>query len=116
MAFTVQNRVGAVSTYTFSNITDDHTIDATFQTPLQAIRSIISDMEDINLLGGTENNLISKLESATTSLENNQENAAVNKLNAFINQIEALSSKKISSDDVQQLINAVEEIGTFLGG
>ncbi|MFH0769416.1 MAG: hypothetical protein V1932_07640 [Chloroflexota bacterium] len=59
--------------------------------------------------------MASKLESAMASLENGQENAAVNKLNAFINQVKALSGKKIDVDDAQQLINAAEEIIAFLG-
>ena len=40
---------------------------------------------------------VEKLESAVKSLEKGQEKAAVNKLNAFINQVEALSGKKIDS-------------------
>ncbi len=107
--------VGAVTSYTFPGVVVNHTIAASFQTPAQATQSIISEVQDLNLPSGEENSLASKLESAIASLENGQENAAVNKLNAFINQVKALSGKKIDVDDAQQLINAAEKIIAFLG-
>ena len=41
------------------------------------------------------NSLISKLESAITSLEKDDDNAAVQKLRAFINQVHAQKGKKL---------------------
>ncbi len=91
-------------------------VDTTPQTPAQATQNIIADVQDLDLPSGMENSLVSTLESTVKSLENGQEKAAVNKLKAFVHQVEALSGKKVDSDDAQQLIRAVEEIIAFLGG
>jgi len=44
------------------------------------------------------------------SLEKGQQNAAINKLNAFINQVEAQRGKKITDEDADVLISAAQRI------
>ena len=56
----------------------------TVQTPTQATDDFISDVQGIDLPEGLENSLVSKLEGAVESLDSGQEDAAINKLVAFI--------------------------------
>ena len=57
------------------------------------------------------NALIKKLESATSSLNNGQETSAINKLEAFLNQVNALiGSGNIDPLVGQQLIDAVQGV------
>lgn len=84
--------------------TETDTAIVTVQTPAEATQDLISDVEDLNLPGGTENSLVSKLENAIKSLDKGQENAAINQLNAFINQVEAQKGKKITDEEADQLI------------
>ena len=65
---------------------------------------LVDNIEVLDLPKGTENSFVSKLESAKNSLENDQENAAINKLEAFINQVEAQRGKKIPEEDADMLI------------
>jgi len=77
---------------------------------IEAIQALISAIEDLNLPHGTENSLISKLENAIDSLDRGQENAAINKLNAFINQVGAQRSKKIADEQADELIARAQRI------
>ncbi len=60
--------------------------------------------------GAIENSLVSKLEAAINSLDNGQEKVAINKLDAFINQVEAQRGKKLSEAEADSLILAAERI------
>ena len=61
-----------------------------------------------------KNSLTSKIENAMKSLEKDRGNAAIWQLEAFINQVEAQSGKKISEDVAQMLIlyaqNLIQQI------
>ena len=62
---------------------------------------------------GIENSLVAKLDSALKVLEDVNENndgAAINSLEAFINAVEAQKGKKISEADADALIANVLEI------
>jgi len=83
--------------------------------PDDAIDDLISDIEDMNLPGGTENCLTSKLEAAQKSLENGQCGTAINQLEAFINQVEALRGKKLTEEEADALIAAAEAIIAMIG-
>jgi len=61
-------------------------------------------IEDLNLPGGIENSLVSKVENAQASIERGNTEAAINKLEAFINQVKAQRGKKISEEDADMLI------------
>jgi hypothetical protein len=67
-------------------------------------------VESMNLPVGIENSLVSKLEGALTSLEKGNAKAAINKLNAFINEVEAQRGKKITELEADQLINGANWI------
>ncbi len=61
-------------------------------------------IRDLSLPQGIENSLISKVENALKSLENGNVEAAMNQLQAFINQVEAQRGKKIPEEDADMLI------------
>jgi ABC-type transporter Mla subunit MlaD len=52
-----------------------------------------------------QNSLVSKVEAAAQSSDAEKINAAVNQLNAFINEVEAQRGKKISDEAADLLIN-----------
>lgn len=73
-------------------------------------QELIGAVEDLNLSRGMENSLISKLEAVIKSLDRGRNNAAVNQLGAFINQVEAQSGKKLSDEEADGLIEAAQEV------
>lgn len=72
------------------------------------VDSLISDVKALGLANGIENSLISKLNAAKKSLERGKDKAAISQLNAFINQVDGLSGKKIDSVDANDLISAAQ--------
>jgi|GEM_PF-1948843 len=81
-----------------------------------AIDTLIAQIMDLDLSKGTENSLISKLDNALDSLERGNDNAAIGKLNAFINQVRAQKGKKIQNSDADMLIDGAEEIINAIQG
>ena len=75
---------------------------------------IIAHIEALDIDDGFSNSMISKLDNAIEALEKDQGGAAVNKLGALMNELEAQSGKKISEEDADALINmallAIENI------
>jgi hypothetical protein len=71
-------------------------------------------IQDINLRPGIENSLISKTENALKSFQKGNVQAAINQLEAFINQVEALKGKKISEEDadllIQYALNIIQQL------
>jgi hemerythrin-like domain-containing protein len=68
---------------------------------------------DLKLQHGIENSLLAKLDAAIQKLDDDNDNndlAAINSLQAFINAVEAQSGKKISEEDVDDLIAAAQQI------
>jgi hypothetical protein len=65
---------------------------------------LIGTIKTWNLPKGTENSLTSKLQNAIQSLDNGQQNAAINKLNAFINEVKAQGNKKLTNAQADTLI------------
>ena len=63
-----------------------------------AIESLIETIHYSNINPSIKNSLIVKLQSAKSSFQNGNANAAINKLNAFINEVQAQSGKKISTE------------------
>ena len=79
------------------------------------IQSLIGDVEGFFEGGqisnqGVYNSLIQKLEGALADLSKDRANAAANKLEAFLNQVEAQSGKKIDPDAAASLIADAEWI------
>ncbi len=85
-----------------------------FFVTMQAIKFTIKKVTIIHLPRGFENSLTSKLNSALESLKDERPRPAINKLNAFVNQVDALSGKKIPQRDADYLIgDALEIIDTI---
>jgi parallel beta-helix repeat protein len=81
--------------------------------PVALINQLIEQVMSLNLSQGTENSLVSKLESAKGPLEDqnpNNDGAAVNSLGAFINAVEAQRGKEVSEQDADSLIAAAQQI------
>ena len=88
-------------------------------TPAEAIQQLIADVVALNIQQGISNSLDSKLEAVLQALDDVNENnnvAAINSLQAFINAVEAQRAIHISEEDTNALIAAAQEIITLLGG
>ncbi len=83
--------------------------------PEEAIEDLIDDIENMNLHHGLENSLVKKLENALKSLENGNDGAAINQLNAFINEVEAQRGNKLTNEQADELIAAAEAIIASIG-
>ena len=87
--------------------------------PEQAIHDLIDLVESMNLQQGIDNSLDAKLTSVLASLEAvnaDQRNDAINKLYAFINEVEAQRGSKITDEQADSLIVAAQRIITALVG
>jgi hypothetical protein len=71
---------------------------------IDAIEDFPQIVEDLNLPMGTENSLKSKIKNIQKSIDAGKIKTAINQLNAFINQVNALRGKKISNADADMLI------------
>ncbi|MHC4642176.1 MAG: FIMAH domain-containing protein [Planctomycetota bacterium] len=81
--------------------------------PTELILQLIITVEDLNLHQGIDNSLDAKLDAACNALDDvNQNNdvAAINTLQAFINAVEAQRDNKISSEEADILIGDAQEI------
>ncbi|MHC4159045.1 MAG: right-handed parallel beta-helix repeat-containing protein, partial [Planctomycetota bacterium] len=82
-------------------------------TPAELIAELLEEVGGLGLPGGIENSLMAKLNSALAALEDKNENndaAAINTLQAFINVVEAQRGKKIPQAEADALIAAAMEI------
>ena len=77
---------------------------------------MIETIKTWNLPKGTENSLTSKLQNAIQSLENGQQNAAINKLNAFINEVKAQRNKKLTNGQTDTLTSEAQRIINTIQG
>jgi len=84
----------------------------------QRLEKLIQDVNDLNLQQGIDNSLDAKLDTAMQALEDintNNDVAAINSLQAFINAVEAQRGKQISDTDADTLIAAAQEIIALIG-
>lgn len=83
---------------------------------LDNLPQVIETLPDDVLSDEIENSIVSKIDNAVKSIDKEKDEAAINMLQAFINQIEAQRGKKISEEAADMLIayanNVIEEIGT----
>ena len=87
--------------------------------PAADIIELIDTVEGMNLQQGLDNSLDAKLDAAMNALDDvNQNNdvAAINSLQSFINAVEAQRGNKITSEQADELIAAAEEIIASLSG
>ncbi|MHC4638454.1 MAG: choice-of-anchor Q domain-containing protein [Planctomycetota bacterium] len=85
--------------------------------PADLVDDLAGDIIELYLPEGIENNLLAKLNAAIGLLGDGNENndvAAVNLLEAFINAVQAQSGKMISQADADALISAAEQIINIL--
>jgi predicted outer membrane repeat protein len=88
-------------------------------TPAELLQDLTDYLDELSLQSGTANSLRSKLEAALQLLEDSNENndgAAVNLLEAFINAVRAQSGRKIPAAEADILIEIAQEIIGLLGG
>jgi len=100
---TLSDDDGGVSEISTHVIVKDHIVSV-------SIGTLIQLTEDLGVPHGIKNSLLSKLESAQASLDHGQINAAINKLEAFINAVEAQWGKKLSVEDADLLIATAQQI------
>jgi parallel beta-helix repeat protein len=82
-------------------------------TPQVRIEQLIAEVESLNLQQGISNSLDSKLDAVEKALDDVNENndgAAVNALEAFINAVNAQRGGKISEEDANVLIEMAQHI------
>lgn len=79
------------------------------------LNDLTAVVRSFNLQGGTENSLISKLQDALTAVSTSDTATACASLTAFINASQAQSGKKLTADQVKQLVDAATQIKSDLG-
>ena len=79
-------------------------LDADVDGCTDSLDDLPSVIEGLDLEHGIENSLISKVENALKSLEKGKMGAAINQVEAFMNQVRAQKGKKISEEDADMLI------------
>ncbi len=86
--------------------------------PVEVLDILVEEVIGLGLQQGIENGLLAKLYSAMQALEDDNDNndaAAINSLEAFINTVEAQRGKKISESEADILVGAAQEIIDLLG-
>ncbi len=81
--------------------------------PLMKIGILIDDVESLNLKNGIDNSLDAKLETANKALQDvniNDNGAAINALEAFINAVRAQRGKEIPEGAADTLISVAQRI------
>jgi len=79
--------------------------------PLKAIKDLTATVVSWKLPQETETSLTQMLDAATNALEReHSEKEAAHILNAFINYVEALTGKKLTEDQADELITAAQSI------
>ncbi|UCE29188.1 MAG: hypothetical protein JSV85_00115 [Candidatus Bathyarchaeota archaeon] len=82
-------------------------------TPQEAIERLVAAVEGMNLQQGIDNSLDAKLASALDALDAlnaDQRSDAVNKLNAFMNEVEAQRGKKLSAEQADYLMSEAQGV------
>lgn len=91
----------------------DYTAVITVRTPAEAIQDLIDLIEGFNLQQGVDNSLDAKLGAALQALDdinNNNDVAAINALQAFSNAVEAQRGNSLPDAQADELIGAAQSI------
>jgi len=91
-----------------------HSATAVYTTPSQAVQSLITTVNGMNLAHGTTNSLDAKLNAALGSINRGNNNAAANQLNAFINEVNAQTGEAITSAQAMVLTQDTQAIITTI--
>lgn len=85
-------------------------------TPAQAVQNLTTVLQGYGLPQGVANGLQSKLDAALNAINSGNSNAAINQLQAFINQVQAQSGNQIPTAQANTLISTAQQIIAQLGG
>jgi hypothetical protein len=110
---------GTLPDQTSAGSSDAFVVKLSILTPAELIQQLIADVIDLNLKQGISNSLDRKLDAVVQALDDlNQNNdvAAINALQAFINSVEAQRGIHITEAEADALIAAAQQIITLLGG
>jgi len=103
-----------IATLRYDGIGDSGFLEVLYPlSPIDMITQLIATVVDLNLQQGIENSLDAKLETTQSVLEDLNDNnnvAALNSLQAFINAVEAQRGNHISDADADTLVNAANSI------
>jgi PKD repeat protein len=91
------------------------TVTIIVRTPEEATNEIITEIEDLDLLDGIENSLVSKMDNAIKSISNDRPSAS-GQLGAFINEVEAQRGKELTDEEADALIAMAQWIIDNLSG
>ena len=84
--------------------------------PEVAIVNLIEDIESMDINEGNVNSYLSKLDNILKSLENENDDVAINQLEALINAIEAQRGNKLTEEEADALITAAQNIIDYING
>lgn len=116
--FSLSHRYAAAGTFTVTvRVTDDdgaegvRTATVVVQSPEQAVGALAASVSALGLSRGETVSLNAKLRAAEASLQRGQDATAVNQLNAFINEVQAMAgSGRMSAADAAALTAAARRI------
>jgi hypothetical protein len=87
-----------------------------YQTTAQAAQTLLNSVQSMGLPQGTQQALSASLQAAVNSLNAGNTNAAINQLQAFLNQVSAFQGDgKLTAEQAAQLTAAVQQILQRLG-
>jgi hypothetical protein len=79
------------------------------------LNDLVALVRSFNLPAGTEASLLSKLQDALVAINSSDTATACDSLTAFINASQAQSGKKLTADQVTQLVDSATQVQTNLG-
>ena len=100
-------------------VTDDDgdkgidTVPVTVITAEQAVQDMVDTVEEFNLQSGIDSSLDAKLEAAVRALDDLNENndvAAINALEAFVRAVEAQRGRALTDEQAERLIEMAQTI------
>jgi probable HAF family extracellular repeat protein len=92
-----------------------HAFLLTPRSPSDLISDLISLIQSFNLPQGIENSLIVKLQNAQDALAMGNTVSACNRLEAFINEVNAQAGKALTIDQADQLMTGANQVKAALG-
>ncbi len=115
-AFSAAGIYEAILTVTDNDgLTDIDAAVITVQTPQQGMGDLITAVESLELPFDIETGLTDKLDAAIEAANRGNNRAAVNQLNAFINQVNGLVGSTFTREEADVLIREARDIITALG-